>query len=145
MRYPVKFMFVLVLVLAMGTAGCAGLMSSEVDPTDLPESQYEVTRYRSATRSLAIILDDPSDDVVLTVDIDKVRTKKEGLSTPQRYLDKFLGEPEAYQIQDKETGKVLGYLLVSSDLQWLVHYNRAKRRVTFSIEDPLSGGGDGGE
>jgi hypothetical protein len=140
-----KLVFVLVLVFVMGTVGCAGLMSSRVDPKDLPETEYEVTRYRSGTRSLAIILDDPSDDVVLTVGIDKVRTKKEGLSTPQRYMNKFLGTPEAYQLQDKETGNVLGYLLISPQLKWLVHYNRGKGRVTFSIEDPLAGGGNGGE
>jgi hypothetical protein len=145
MRCPVRLVFVLVLVFIMGTVGCAGLMSSRVDLTDLPETQYVATRYRSATRSLAIILDDPSDDVVLSVDIDKVRTKKEGLSTPQRYLNKFLGPPEAYQLQDKESGDVLGYLLISPHLKWLVHYNRGKGSVTFSIEDPLAGGGNGGE
>jgi hypothetical protein len=129
----------------MASAGCAGLLFARVDVKDLPQTDYEITRYTSGTRGVAIILDDPNDDVLLTFGTDKFRTKKEGLKPPQRYLKQFMGSPKAYQLQDKETEQVLGYLLISWELEWLVHYNRGGRKVSICIEDPYAGGGNGGE
>jgi hypothetical protein len=137
-------MFVLALICSTA-AGCAGLMYPTVDLEDLPESQYEVTRYTSSTRSLSIILDDPNDDVLMCFGADGSRTKTMGLNPPQKYLKRFMGKPKAYEIQDKETEQVFGYLLISMDLEWLVHYNRGMKKVTISIKDPHGIGGNGGD
>jgi hypothetical protein len=84
-------------------------------------------------------LDDPNDDVLLTVSKDKFQTKREGSGTPQAYVKDFLWGPNAYAFQDKETGNVLGYLLISTELKWLANYNRAKGKVNIWIEDPFRG------
>jgi hypothetical protein len=144
MKRPVKPLVGLALVLVMGTVSCVGLLFPTVDLNDLPETRYEVTRYISSTKSLAIILDDPDDGVLLTFSTGEFQTKKVGLNPPQKYLEQFMGSPKAYELQDKETGDVLGYLLISSHLEWLVNYDRDGGKVTVSIEDAHTGGGNGG-
>lgn len=141
----VKRLCTLALVTILGSAGCAGLLSSKTALSNLPEKPYEVTRYTSLTKSKAYILDDPNDDILLTFSTGRFQTKNEGLNPPEKYLEKFGGTPEAYQIQDKETEAVLGYLLISSDLEWLMHFDRGEKKVVISIEDPHSTGGNGGE
>jgi len=134
----------LILVLGVGAVGCAGLSSQRIDLKDLPESRFEVTVYRSVTKGLAIILDEPSDGVVATVSNEKFRTKKEGLKVPQGYLKDFFWTPDAYVLRDRESDKVLGYLLISRELEWLVHYEKGKEVLDFWIEYPYDGdGGDG--
>ena len=80
MKRPVKPLFGLALVLVIGTVSCAGLLFPTVDLIDLPETRYEVTRYISSTKSLAIILDDPDDGVLLAFSTGEFQTKKEGLN-----------------------------------------------------------------
>ena len=144
MRQLLKSSCALVLVFGIGTSGCTRLLFPKVDLKDVPQTDYEVIRYTSGAKSPAIILDDPNDDVLLTFK-DKPRTKKEGLNAPQRYLKKFLGDPKAYRLQDKETGDILGYLLISPHLEWLVRYDKKGGTVGISIEDPLTWGGNGGD
>jgi hypothetical protein len=136
MRQVMKLLFAPALVLSMGTAGCATSWYPRIDLKDLPHTHYDVTRYTSATKSSAIILDDPNDDVLLTVAKEKSRTKREGLSTPQEYVKDFLWSPNAYRLLDKETGNVLGYLLISPELKWRASYNKAKGKVSIWIDDP---------
>ena len=140
----VKSCIVLPSLFILAIAGCAGLLSPTVDLKDLPETDYLTTRYTSGTKSLAIILDDPNDDVLVTFGSEKFRTKEMGLSPPQKYLQKFMGEPKAHELQDREEKHVFGYLLISHELEWLTHYNKNKRQVSISILDPYGGGGNGG-
>ncbi len=144
MKHSMKLFFGSVLVFGIGTAGCSGLLSSRIGLKDLPQTHYEVTRYTSGTKGLAIIFDDPNDNVRLTVSQDKFRAKREGSGTPQTYLKDFIWTPKAYEVQDKETGAVLGYLLISPELEWLVHYNKAKGKVSIWINDPHDSGANGG-
>jgi len=126
----------LILVLSVGALGCAGLSFQRIDLKDLPETPHIATVYRSGTKGLAVILDEPNDNVVATVTYEKFRAKKDGLKVPQGYLKDFIWTPDAYVLQDKESEKVLGYLLISPELEWLVHYNRGDEVLGFWIDDP---------
>jgi hypothetical protein len=104
---------------------------------DLPDTLFEASVYRSCSAAPAAILDDPNDDVLLSPSIDKYRFKKQGLRPPQKYLKEFSwSPPEIYRLQHRETGNVLGYLLISPELEWLVRYNKDKGEVRIWIEDP---------
>ncbi|MGD9022190.1 MAG: hypothetical protein PVJ62_00275 [Deltaproteobacteria bacterium] len=145
MRRLIRLAVVFAVGSGLAIVGCAGLSSPRIQLEDLPQTPYEVTRYRSSTKSTAIILDNPDDDVLVTFSKDEFRTKKEGLNPPERYLKLFMGTPQVYRLEDKESKQVLGYLLISVDLDWLVHYDRGAGQVNIAVEDPHSGGGNGGE
>lgn len=134
----------LILVLGVGALGCAGLSFQRIDLKDLPETPFEATVYRSGTKGLAVILDEPNDGVVATVTNEKFRAKKDGLKVPQGYLRDFIWTPYAYLLQDKE-GEKLGYLLISRELEWVVQYNRGREVLDFWIEDRYDVGGGAGE
>jgi len=106
---------------------------------------FEATVYRSGTKGLAVILDEPNDGVVATVTNEKFRAKKDGLKDPQGYLGDFIWTPDAYLLRDREGGKVLGYLLVSPEFEWVVKYNRGHEVLEFWIEDRYDVGGGAGE
>lgn len=135
----------LVLVLGVGALGCVGLSFQRIDLKDLPESRFEATVYRSGTKGLAVILDEPNDGVVATVSNENFRAKKDGFKVPHGYLEDFIWTPDAYLLRDKEGEKVLGYLLVSPELEWVVQYNRGHGVLDFWIEDRYDGDGGDGE
>jgi hypothetical protein len=136
-----SFSCFLILVFSVGALGCAGLSFQRIDLKDLPETPFEATVYRSGTKGLAVILDEPNDGVVGTVTNEKFRAKKDGLKVPQGYLKDFIWTPDAYLLQDKEDEKVLGYLLISPELEWVVQYNRGHEVLDFWIEDRYDSGG----
>jgi hypothetical protein len=136
---------ILMLGLSVGASGCAPLSFQRIDLKDLPETPFEATVYTSGTKGLAVILDEPNDGVVATVTIEKFRAKKEGLRVAQGYLKHFIWTPHAYKLQDKEDGKVLGYLLISPELEWLVHYDKGHQVLDVWIEDPYDAGDGDGE
>ncbi|NVM22969.1 MAG: hypothetical protein HWN68_14460 [Desulfobacterales bacterium] len=127
---------VLMSAVGVGASGCAALSFQRIDLKDLPETPFEATVYRSGTKGLAVILDDPNDDVVATVTNEKFLAEKDGLKAPQGYLKDFIWTPDAYLLQDRKGQKVLGYLLISPELEWLAHYNKGHKALDFWIEDP---------
>ncbi len=127
---------ILMLGLSVGASGCGALSFQKIGLKDLPETPFEATVYTSGTKGLAVILDEPNDSVVATVTIEEFRTKKEGLRVAQGYLKHFIWTPDAFKLQDKEDKKVLGYLLISPELEWLVHYDKGHAVLDFWIEDP---------
>ena len=145
MKRLIALSWLLMLVLGAGGPGCAGLSFQRIDLKDLPETPFEATVYRSGTKGLAVILDEPNDGVVATVTNEKFRSKKDGLKVPQGYLKDFIWTPDAFLLQDKEGEKVLGYLLISPELEWVVQYNRGHAVLDFWIEDLYDGNGGDGE
>lgn len=135
----------LVLVLVVGVMGCAGLSLQRIDLKDLPESRFEATVYRSGTKDLSVILDEPNDGVEATVSNESFRAKKDGIKVPHVYLEDFIRTPDAYLLQDKQGENVLGYLLISPELDWVVQYNRGHGVLDFWIEDRYDGDGGDGE
>lgn len=132
------------LLLSLGALACATLSQlsyQRISPVDLPDTLFEASVYRSSTAAPAAILDDPNDDVLLSPSIDKYRFKKQGLRPPQKYLKEFSCSPEVYRLQHRETGNVLGYLLISPELEWLVRYNKDKGEVRVWIADPYENAG----
>ena len=124
------------LVLSLGVIACVALSHQKISPEDLPETPFEVTLYRSGTGAPAVILDNPNDEVLLTVRKDEFRYKKQGLQTPQKYVKELGWRPEVYRLQQRQTGNVLGYLLLSPELEWLVSYTQGGQELSILIEDP---------
>ncbi len=124
------------LALSLGVVACATSSFERIDLNDLPETPFEITVYRSATKGLAVILDEPRDRVLITVIREKHRAKKEGLKTFEGYLEEFIWTPKVYRLVDKQDALVLGYLLISPELKWLIRYDKDERKVNIWITDP---------
>ena len=136
-----RVLFALTSVFIVGTACRAQLLFPRVDVNNLPQTHFEATVYRSGSRGFAILLDEPNDGILLTVSRDKFRTRNECSSTPQRYLKEFSWGLAVYRLQGRETGDVLGYLLITPELEWLVRYNKDRGEISVWIEDPTELGG----
>ena len=136
MRQVMKVLYALTSVFIMGTACRPQLLFPRVDINKLPQTHFEATVYRSGSRGFAILLDEPNDGVLLSVSRDKFRARNKGSSTPQRYLKEFNWGLTGYRFQDKETGDILGYLLITAELEWIVRYNRNRGEISVWIEEP---------
>ena len=136
-----KVLFALTSVFIMGTACRPQLLFPRVDMNKLPQTQFEATVYRSGSRGFAILLDEPNDGVLLSVSRDKFRAQNKGSRTPQRYLKEFNWGLRGYRLQDQEAGDILGYLLITPELEWIVGYNKDMGEISVWIEDPSELGG----
>jgi hypothetical protein len=132
------------LLLGLGALACVAscqITHQKMSPADLPSTLFEATVYRGGTGAPAVILDDPNDDVLLSPGRDAFQFKKQGLQMPEKYLKELAWRPPVYRLQHIESGEVLGYLLLSPELEWLVSYDKDKKGVNVWIEDPDALGG----
>lgn len=107
-----------------------------VQLTDIPQSSYEIIRYTSPTKAMAITLDVPDDGIAVAVSKGYSEKQSLGVSTPQQYFDDFRDTPHVYRFEDKDTGELLGFLLISPRLRFLSHYYKKRQRVSIQLEDP---------
>ena len=126
----------LMVAIVLAVPASANMKRISVELTDIPESSFETIRYESPTRAMAISLDVPDDD--FTVIVHKGYRGKEtlGTTTPQQYFDDFKDTPHVYRFEDKETGKLLGFLVISPRLRFLSRYNKRQNTVSIQLEDP---------
>jgi hypothetical protein len=144
MKRSVTGLFPTRLVLSLGALACLAscqICHQKMSPTDLPSTLFGATVYRGGTGAPAVILDDPNDDVLLSPGRDAFQFKKQGLQMPEKYLKELAWRPQVYRLQYIESAKVLGYLLLSPELEWLVSYDKDKKGVNVWIEDPDALGG----
>ena len=113
-----------------------------VQLTDIPRSAFEIIRYTSPTKSIAITLDVPDDGIAVIVYTGYQNKEILGTTTPQRYFDDFRDTPyvyrtpHVYRFEDKDTGELLGFILISARLRFLSRYNKRQNTVKIQLEDP---------
>jgi hypothetical protein len=130
------FVYPAALILSLGLLACASSSYQRIDVNDVPKTPFELTLYRTATKGVAVILDEPSDNVHITFVREAFRAKPQGLKTAEEYMKEFLGTPKVYRLQDKQEGTLFGYLLISPELQWVVQHEKNKGKVNIYIIDP---------
>jgi hypothetical protein len=124
----------LLVTIFMIVPASANMKRTAVELTDIPESSFETIRYESPTRAVAISLDVPDDGIAVIVYRGYQNKETLGTTTPQQYFNDFRGTPHVYRFEDKETGKLLGFLLISPRLRFLSRYK--KNTVSIHLEDP---------
>jgi hypothetical protein len=124
----------LLVAIFMIVPASANMKRTAVELTDIPESSFEIIRYESPTKAMAMSLDVPDDGIPVTVFKGYVDKETLGTTTPQQYFDDFKGTPHVYRFEDKETGKLLGFLVISPRLRFLSRYKR--NIVSIQLEDP---------
>jgi hypothetical protein len=107
-----------------------------IDPKDIPQATFEVTKWMSDANAAAYILDDPAETTPVTVSAGLGKKEAQGLRQPQEYLDKAGTRIQAFRILNKKTGNPVGYILAPARLEIEAGYNILKRSVVISIRDP---------
>ena len=107
-----------------------------IEPDQLLESNFEVTRWTSDARGLAYVLDNPDDEIPITVSTGYGKKHSEGLGKPRDYLNKFSEKPNIQELRDKETGNVFGYVLLTPRLIIESRYQKARKRILVRLRDP---------
>lgn len=107
-----------------------------VQLTDIPQSSFEIIRYTSPTKAIAMTLDVPDDGIAVVVSKGYSTKQNLGATTSQQYSDDFRDTPHVYRFEDKDTGELLGFLLISPRLRFLSHYYKKRQRVSIQLEDP---------
>ena len=138
---------VLTVVCALMVAICLAVPASArmnkekrtaVHLTDIPRSVFEISRYTSPTKAMAITLDVPDDGIAVIVYKGYQDKETLGTTTPQQYFDDFreYRKPHVYRFEDRDTGELLGFLLISARLRFLSRYNKRQNTVKIQLEDP---------
>ena len=113
-----------------------------VQLSDIPRSAFEIIRYTSPTKSMAITLDVPDDGIAVIVYTGYRDKETLGTTTPQQYFDDFKDTPyvyrtpHVYRFEDRDTGELLGFLLISPQLRFSSRYNKRQKIVKIQLEDP---------
>ena len=136
---------VLTVVCALMVAMCLAVPASArmnkekrtaVQLTDIPRSEFEIIRYTSPTKAIAMSLDVPDDGIAVIVYKGYQDKETLGTTTPQQYFDGFRDTPHVYRLEDRDTGELLGFLLISPRLRFLSRYNKRQNTVKIQLEDP---------
>jgi hypothetical protein len=107
-----------------------------VDPKDLPQATFEVTKWVSDANAPAYILDDPAEPTPVIVNAGLGKKEAMGLGQPQDYLDKVGALIQVQRLQNKKTGNPIGYIIAPARLEIEAGYNILKQSVMISIRDP---------
>ena len=107
-----------------------------VDPKDLPQATFEVTKWVSDANGAAYILDDPAETTPIIVHAGLGKKEVQGLRQPQESLAQIGGPARVYKLQNKKTGNPFGYIIAPARLEIEAGYNILKQGVTISIGDP---------
>ena len=134
MKRLITVVCALMVAISLAVPASANMKRINVEVTDVPESSFETIRYESPTKAMAISLDVPDDGIAVIVHKGYQDKETLGTTTPQQYLDDFKDTPHVYRFEDKETGKLLGFLVISPRLRFLSRYK--KNTVSIQLEDP---------
>ena len=107
-----------------------------LNPKDLPQAAFEVTKWTSDAGGAAYILDDPAETTPMLVTAGLGKREAQGLRQPQEYLNKVGGQVQVYRVQNKKTGNAFGYIIAAARLEIETGYSILKRAVIISIRDP---------
>ena len=107
-----------------------------LNPKDLPQATFEVTKWTSDADGAAYILDDPAETTPMLVSAGLGKREAQGLRQPQEYLNKVGGQVQVYRVQNKKTGNAFGYIIAPARLEIETGYSILKRAVIISIRDP---------
>jgi hypothetical protein len=107
-----------------------------IEPNQLLESPFEVTRWTSDAGGLAYVLDNPDDETPITVSQGYGKKHSEGLGKPGDYVRKFSEKPDIQELRDKETGNLFGYVLVEPRLIIESRYQGFRKRILVRVRDP---------
>ena len=105
--------------------GSVKLRAKRIKFKDLPQTQFEATRYKHVSGQFAIVLDDPNDKVQISIDDQKLLKVEEGLKTPEVYLDQFKQTPQVHKFYNKKDGTVYGYLIYAGRIDWLARIDKS--------------------
>ena len=136
MKKLLMVLFIATLIIGMtGTAltGTVKLRSKRVKIGDLPQTQFEATRYKHVSGQFAIVLDDPGDSVRIEINKPGIVGHEEGLKTPQGYIEQFKQTPQIYRFYNKKDGTVYGYLLYAGKIEWLASINRDGEIIDINV------------
>ena len=137
MKRPVQILSSLLLLLGLGVLGCAASISYQrMSAGDVPEGVFMATVYRSSSGAAAVILDNPDDDILVKPAKDWFRFKEQGMQATEKYLRDPGRRPDVFGLKHRERGEVACYLLVSPELRWMFSYNKGRREISITIEDP---------
>ena len=107
-----------------------------LNPKDLPQATFEVTKWTSDADGAAYILDDPAETTPMLVSAGLGKREAQGLRQPQEYLNKVGGQVQVYRVQNKKTGNAFGYIIAPARLEIETGYSILKGAVIISISDP---------
>lgn len=107
-----------------------------LNPKDLPQAAFEVTKWTSDAEGAAYILDDPAETTPMLVTAGLGKREAQGLRQPQEYLNKVGSQVKVYRVQNKKTGNAFGYIIAAARLEIETGYSILKRAVIISIRDP---------
>jgi hypothetical protein len=107
-----------------------------LNPMDLPQATFEVTKWTSDANGAAYILDDPAETTPMIVTAGLGKREARGLRQPQDYLDKVGSQVQVYRVKNKKTGNAFGYIIAAARLEIETGYSILKRAVIISIRDP---------
>ena len=118
-----------------GTAftGSVKLRSKRIKIGDLPQTQFEASRYKHVSGQFAVVLDDPNDSVRIEINKPGIVRNEEGLKTPQGYIEQFNQTPQVYRFYNKKDGTVYGYLLYAGKIEWLASINRDGEIIDINV------------
>jgi hypothetical protein len=107
-----------------------------MDPKDLPQATFEVTKWTSDANASAYIFDDPAEPTPIMIHAGLGKREALGPRRPQDYLDKVGSLIQVYRLQNKKTGNPFGYILAPARLEIEAGYNILKRSIMISLRDP---------
>ena len=130
--------FLCTAALIIGLAGPAftgsvKLRTKRIKLKDLPQTQFEATRYRHVSGQFAIVLDDPNDKVQIDINKSGIQKTKEGLKAPEVYLDQFKQTPQVYRFYNKKDGTVYRYLLLAGKINWLASIDKSGENIDINV------------
>ena len=113
--------------------GSVKLRTKRIKLKDLPQTQFEATRYKHVSGQFAIVLDDPNDSVQIDINEANIVKNKESLKTPQVYLDQFKQTPQVHKFYNKKDGTVYGYLLYAGSINWLARIDKSGEDIEINV------------
>ena len=107
-----------------------------VQREDLPQGTFEITKWVSDADGVAYIMNDPAEQMPVTVSEGLGRTASEGFRLSHEYINVMPGKTNVYRVLNRKSGRAFAYILASERLEIETGFNILKRSVVISIRDP---------
>ena len=107
-----------------------------MEKEDLPQGTFEITKWVSDSDGVAYIMNDPAEQMPVTVSKGLGRIGSEGFRPSQEYINVMPGEIQVQRLINRKSGRAFAYILASERLEIETGFNILKRSVVISIRDP---------
>lgn len=107
-----------------------------VQREDLPQGTFEITKWVSDADGVAYIMNDPAEQMPVTVSEGLGRTASEGFRLSHEYINVMPGKTNVYRVLNRKSGRAFAYILASERLEIETGFNILKRSAVVSIRDP---------